>query len=225
MATLSEVSNQTPHSASAATADMKFEVVVIPVADVDRSKAFYTKLGWRFDADFSFDNGFRIVQYTPPGSACSIQFGSKITSAVPGSAEGLYLAVSDIEVARKELVARGIEVSSVFHAEAPGDQFRIDGGGRLSGPVPGHASYQSFAIFHDPDGNTWLLQEVTRRAAGRIDASTTDFASTSDLASALRRAAAAHGQHEARTGQRDENWPDWYAEYLVREQKGTELPQ
>jgi catechol 2,3-dioxygenase-like lactoylglutathione lyase family enzyme len=225
MATLSAVGNETASNTSVAKVDMKFEVVVIPVGDVDRSKAFYTRLGWRFDADFPFDNGFRIVQYTPPGSACSIQFGSKITSAVPGSAEGLYLAVSDIEVARKELVARGIEVSGVFHAEAPGDQFRIDGGGRLSGPVPGHASYQSFAIFHDPDGNTWLLQEVTTRAAGRIDSRTTSFASAGDLANALRRAAAAHGQHEERTGKRDENWPDWYAEYLVREQNGKDLPQ
>jgi catechol 2,3-dioxygenase-like lactoylglutathione lyase family enzyme len=225
MATLSAVGNETASNTSVAKVDMKFEVVVIPVGDVDRSKAFYTRLGWRFDADFPFDNGFRIVQYTPPGSACSIQFGSKITSAVPGSAEGLYLAVSDIEVARKELVARGIEVSGIFHAEAPGNQFRIDGGGRLSGPVPGHASYQSFATFHDPDGNTWLLQEVTKRAAGRIDSGTTNFASVGDLASALRRAAAAHGQHEARTGQRDENWPDWYAEYMVREQNGKDLPQ
>jgi catechol 2,3-dioxygenase-like lactoylglutathione lyase family enzyme len=205
---------------------MKLEVVVIPVSDVDRAKKFYGGLGWRLDADFAFDNGFRVVQFTPPGSGCSLQFGTKIVSAAPGSAHGLYLIVSDIEAARDELVGRGVEVSKVFHAGTPGAQFQPDGtSGRISGPAPDHASYSSFATFSDPDGNGWLLQQVTARLPGRVDAATTTFASASELASALRRAAAAHGQHEARTGQADKNWPDWYAEYMVREQAGKELPQ
>jgi len=207
-------------------ADMKLEAVVIPVSDVDRAKAFYGKLGWRLDADFSFDNGFRAVQFTPPGSGCSVQFGTHITSAAPGSAQGLYLIVSGIEAAREELVARGAKVSEVFHAGTPGAQFQPEGtSGRVGGPAPDHGSYRSFATFSDPDGNAWLLQEVTTRLPGRIDSGETSFASASDLASAFRRAEAAHGQHEKRTGQRDENWPDWYAEYMVAEQAGKELPQ
>jgi catechol 2,3-dioxygenase-like lactoylglutathione lyase family enzyme len=207
--------------------DMKLEALVIPVADVDRAKEFYVKLGWRLDADFPFDNGFRVVQFTPPGSGCSVQFGTQITSAAPGSAQGLYLIVSDIAAARSELVARGIEVSEVFHAGTPGAQFQPDGMvGRVSGPAPNHASYSSFATFLDPDGNGWLFQEITNRLPGRVDPATTSFASASDLASALRRATEAHGEHEKRNGgQRDENWPDWYAEYMVREQAGEELPQ
>jgi catechol 2,3-dioxygenase-like lactoylglutathione lyase family enzyme len=205
--------------------DVRLEVVVIPVSDVDRSKEFYGKLGWRLDADFPFDNGFRVVQFTPPGSGCSIQFGSQITSAAPGSACGLYLIVSDIGHARDELAAGGAEVSEVFHAGAPGAQFQTDGeNNRVSGPAPDHGSYSSFATFSDPDGNGWLLQEITTRLPGRIDARVTAFASAADLASALRRAEAAHGEHEKRTGQRDENWPDWYADYMVREQTGAELP-
>ena len=205
--------------------DMRFEVDVIPVSDADRAKEFYGKLGWRLDADFSFDNGFRVVQFTPPNSGCSIQFGAKMTSAVPGSAQGLYLIVSDLEAARSELIARGAQVSDVFHAGTPGAQFQPDGaGGRVSGPDPGQGSYRSFATFSDPDGNGWLLQEVTKRLPGRIDAAKTAFASTADLASALRRAEAAHGEHEKRTGQRDANWPDWYAAYMVAENAGTELP-
>ena len=208
-------------SASVKNVDLKLEVVVIPVSDVDRAKEFYGKLGWRLDADFPFDNGFRVVQFTPPGSGCSVQFGTKITSAAPGSAQGLYLIVSDIEAARDELAARGVEVSEVFHPGTPGAQFQPDGtSGRVSGPAPDHASYSSFATFSDPDGNGWLLQEITTRLPGRIDAAETAFASTADLASALRRAAAAHGEHEKRTGQRDENWPDWYAAYMVAEQAG-----
>jgi catechol 2,3-dioxygenase-like lactoylglutathione lyase family enzyme len=149
---------------------MKLEVVVIPVSDVDRAKEFYGKLGWRLDADFRFDNGFRVVQFTPPGSGCSVQFGTNITSAAPGSAQGLYLVVSDIEAARDELVARGVEVSDVFHAGTPGAQFQPDGTrGRVSGPAPDHATYGSFATFSDPDGNGWLLQEITTRLPGRID--------------------------------------------------------
>jgi catechol 2,3-dioxygenase-like lactoylglutathione lyase family enzyme len=201
--------------------DMKLEAVVIPVADVERAKQFYGSLGWRLDADFAFDNGFRILQLTPPGSACSVQFGTKVTSAAPGSAQGLYLIVSDVEAARAELAARGVEVSEVFHAGTPGAQFGKDG--RVSGPAPDHATYGSFATFSDPDGNGWLLQEVTARLPGRIDAETA-FASPADLASALRRAEAAHGEHEKRTGQRDADWPRWYAGYMVAEQAGTELP-
>src|SRR5262245_53225915 len=169
--------------------DLKLEVVVIPVSDVDRAKKFYGNLGWRLDADFAFDNGFRVIQFTPPGSGSSIQFGTNITSAVPGSAQGLYLVVSDIAAARDALVARGVKVSVVFHPTAPGAQFQRNGtSGRVSGAAPDHASYGSFATFSDPDGNGWLLQEITTRLPGRIDAAETSFASTADLASALRRA-------------------------------------
>jgi catechol 2,3-dioxygenase-like lactoylglutathione lyase family enzyme len=205
--------------------DLKLEVVVIPVSDADRSKDFYARLGWRLDADFSFDNGFRVVQFTPPGSGSSVQFGTKITSAAPGSAQGLYLIVSDIRAARDELAARGAEIGSVFHPGTPGAQFKPgDGDDRLSGPAPDGQSYSSFATFGDPDGNTWLLQEITTRLPGRVDAAVTSFASVPDLAAALRRAEAAHGEHEKRTGQADKNWPDWYAAYMMAEQAGTELP-
>jgi predicted enzyme related to lactoylglutathione lyase len=209
-----------------ARVDLKLEAIVIPVSDVDRAKNFYATLGWRLDADFSFDNGFRIVQFTPPGSGCSVQFGTNMTTAAPGSAQSLYLVVSDIAAARDELVSRGVEVSGVFHAATPGAQFRRDGmNGRVGGPAPEHATYGSFATFSDPDGNGWLLQEVTTRLPGRIDPATTTFVSAKDLADALRRAEAAHGEHEKRTGQRDANWADWYAEYMVAEQTGTELPK
>jgi catechol 2,3-dioxygenase-like lactoylglutathione lyase family enzyme len=205
-------------ASSARTVDMKLEVVVIPVSDVDRAKRFYGDLGWRLDADFVVGDAFRGVQFTPPGSSCSIHFGIGVTSAVPGSARGLYLVVSDIQSARAELVDRGIDVSEVFHRDGPGKP-------PLSGPDPARRSYFSYATFSDPDGNEWLLQEVTTRLPGRIDSNATSFASASDLASALRRASAAHGEHERRTGgQRDENWPDWYAEYMVAEQAGKELP-
>lgn len=208
-----------------ARVDMKLEAVVIPVADVDRSKEFYEKLGWRLDADFRFDNGLRVIQMTPPGSGCSIQFGTNITTAAPGSAHGMYLVVSDIEAARGELAGRGIKVSEVFHPEIPGAQFQPEGApGRAPGPAPGHATYFSYATFEDPDGNGWLLQEVTTRFPGRVDAAATSFASASDLASAFRRAEAAHGEHEKRTGQRDVNWPEWYAAYMVAEQSGAQLP-
>jgi catechol 2,3-dioxygenase-like lactoylglutathione lyase family enzyme len=205
--------------------DLKLEVVVIPVSDVDRAKAFYGGLGWRLDADFPFDNGVRIVQFTPPGSVASIQFGTGLTSAAPGSAENLYLVVSDVETAREQLVARGAQVSDVFHPGSPGAQFQPDDAiAHLSGPAPDHQSYGSFATFSDPDGNRWLLQEITSRLPGRVDASETIFASASDLAAAMRRAEAAHGEHERRTGQPDANWPEWYAAYMVAEQAGTELP-
>jgi catechol 2,3-dioxygenase-like lactoylglutathione lyase family enzyme len=204
---------------------LKLEAVVIPVSDVDRAKEFYGGLGWRLDADFPFDNGFRVVQFTPPGSASSVQFGTNMTSAAPGSAQGLDLVVSDIEAARGELVRHGAEVSEVFHPGTPGAQFSPDGtSGRVSGRAPDDASYGSFATFKDPDGNSWLLQEVTTRLPGRIDAAATSFGSASELASAMRRAEAAHGEHEKRTGEADANWPDWYAAFMVAEQAGTELP-
>ncbi len=206
--------------------ELKLEAVVIPVSDVDRAKRFYGDLGWRLDADFPFDNGFRVVQFTPPGSGCSVQFGTNITTAPPGSATGLYLIVSDIEQARDGLAALGAEVSEVFHPGTPGAQFQPDGtSGRVSGRAPDNASYSSFATFSDPDGNVWLLQEITERLPGRVDRSDTAYASAADLAAALRRAAAAHGQHEERTGQADPDWPDWYAEYMVRERAGEALPE
>ena len=213
---------------SPAAVDMKFEIVVIPVSDIDRAKEFYQRLGWRLDADFATDDkDFRVVQFTPPGSGCSVIFGKRVTGATPGSSQGLYLIVSDIEAARKDLQDRGIDVSEVFHsngAYAGSDEPFLFGQNRVSGPDPNHGSYRSFASFDDPDGNSWLFQEITTRLPGRVTADTT-YPSVSELSQALRRAAAAHGRHEARTGQADPNWPDWYAEYLVREQSGEELPQ
>lgn len=222
---MTELEEQIFGETKVATVDMKLEVVVIPVADVDRAKEFYGRLGWRLDADFGFDSGFRVVQFTPPGSDSSIQFGTKVTTAAPGSAQSLYLVVSNVEAARNQLIARGAEVSEVFHAGAPGGHFQPDGSsGRLSGPAPDHLSYRSYASFSDPDGNSWLLQEVTTRLPGRVDRAGTAFGSVNELASALRRAAAAHGEHEKRIGQHDDNWPDWYAAYMVAEQSGAKLP-
>ena len=198
--------------------DMKLEVVVLPVADVDRAKAFYQALGWRLDADFPIAPDYRIVQFTPPDSPASIHFGIGMTTAAPGSAQNLLLAVEDIDAARSELTSHGAEVSEVFHGAGQNPDRRVPG------PDPERGSYKSFATFADPDGNTWLLQEVTTRLPGRVAGDTT-YASAGDLSQALRRAAAAHGQHEARTGQADPNWPDWYAEYMVREQAGEELPK
>jgi len=212
----------------AARVDTKLEIVVIPVSDVDRAKEFYTKLGWRLDADFAHEDDFRVVQLTPPGSGCSVIFGKNVTAAAPGSAQGLYLIVSDIAAARAELLGRGVEVSEVFHSDGVytgTDQPYLFGRRRVNGPDPEHRSYRSFASFSDPDGNGWLFQEITTRLPGRIDSAATTFASVNDLASALRRAEAAHGEHEKRTGQRDENWPAWYAEYMMREQTGGELPK
>jgi len=193
MSTLHASPSSEPISgARAKSVDMKFEVVVIPVADVDRSKEFYTKLGWRLDADFPFDNGFRVVQFTPSGSGCSVQFGTKMTSASPGSAQGLYLIVSDVEAARTGLVARGIDVSEVFHPGAPGAQFHVDGSGRISGPAPEHATYNSFAAFRDPDGNGWLFQEITTRLPGR-GLSYLDVATLTEL---LQEAEKHHAEYE-----------------------------
>ncbi|RAZ77428.1 VOC family protein [Mesorhizobium atlanticum] len=201
------------------TIDMKLEAVVIPVSDVDRSKNFYAGLGWRLDADFVVGDTFRVVQFTPPGSPCSIHFGKGLTPAPPGSAKVLYLIVSDIEAAHAELVAHGVAASEVFHRNGPGQP-------AIKGRHPEGRSYSSFVTFSDPDGNGWLLQEITQRLPGRVDAKDTVFTSVTGLAAALRRAAAAHGEHEKRTGgQYDTNWPDWYAAYMVAEQAGTTLPE
>jgi catechol 2,3-dioxygenase-like lactoylglutathione lyase family enzyme len=229
MSTRPVPTKDTSSDAKAGTVDMKFEIVVIPVSNVDRAKEFYAKLGWRLDADYAHENDFRVIQFTPPGSGCSVIFGKNVTAAAPGSSQGLYLIVSDIEAVRAELLRRGVEVSEVFHNEgvyAGTDEPYLFGRVRLSGPDAEHRSYRSFASFKDPDGNGWLFQELTTRLPGRIDSAATTFASANDLASAMRRAAEAHGEHEARTGgQRDENWPDWYAAYMVAEQAGKELPQ
>ncbi len=204
------------------TLDMKLEVVVIPVSDVDRAKNFYAGLGWRLDADFATGDDFRVIQFTPPGSPCSIIFGKGLTLAAPGSAQGLHLIVSDVVAAHAELVARGVDVSEVFH-DARGVFHRGGREGRVSGPDPERRSYASFASFSDPDGNGWLFQEITERLPGRVEDDTT-FTSSNELATALRRAAAAHGEHEKRAGGPDANWPDWYADYIVREQAGKPLP-
>jgi len=199
---------------SVATMDMKLEAIVIPVSDVERAEKFYKKLGWRQDVT---PPGSGVFQFTPHGSACSIQFGKSLTSAVPGSAQRTYLIVSDIEKAREVLITAGIEVSEIFH---------FGPNGPVAGPDPNRQSYSSLASFNDPDGNSWLLQEITTRLPGRIDSGVTSFGSTTDLVSALRRAEAAHGEHEKRTGGvRDANWADWYAEYMAAEQAGAELPQ
>jgi len=210
--------------------DLKLEIVVLPVSDIDRAKEFYGRLGWRLDADYDSGNDFRVLQFTPPGSACSVIFGRNVTAAAPGSSQGLYLIVTDIEAARRHLVAKGVDASEVFHDSAGvyagPDQPYLFGRRRISGRDPEQRSYRSFLSFCDPDGNGWLMQEVTTRLAGRIDSTATSFSSASDLASAFRRAEAAHGEHEKRNGgQRDANWADWYAAYMVAELAGTELPK
>ena len=216
----------TEAAAKTRAVDMKFEIVVIPVSDVDRAKAFYAKLGWRLDADFAGE-GWRVIQFTPPGSPTSVIFGKNVTAATPGSAQGLYLVVSDIEAARNDLLAHGAKVSEIFHGgetHVGADEPFLFGSKRVSGPDPARGSYSSYLSFSDPDGNGWLLQEVTTRLPGRVAGDTT-FGSQTELAAALRRAAAAHGEHEKRNGgQHDANWPDWYAEYIVKEQAGEPLP-
>ncbi|WP_047489530.1 VOC family protein [Terriglobus sp. TAA 43] len=215
---------------SIAKVDMKFEIVVIPVSDIDRAKEFYMKLGWRLDADYDNGTDFRVVQVTPPGSGCSVIFGRNVTAATPGSVEGLYLIVSDVEAARANLLSLGVAVSEVFHGgdnvySGP-DKPYLFGSIRVKGPDPEHRSYRSFASFSDPDGNGWIFQEIVARLPGRIDSTATTFASVNDLTAALRRAEAAHGEHEARNGgKRDENWADWYAVYMAAEQSGAPLPQ
>jgi catechol 2,3-dioxygenase-like lactoylglutathione lyase family enzyme len=206
MTTTQSMTEPATGSPTAPTVDLKLEVVVIPVSDVERAKRFYQDLRWRLDADFAFDSGFRVLQFTPPGSACSIQFGTNITSAAPGSAQGLYCL---------ELAARGIEVSEVFHPVTPGAQFRPSApGGRVGGPAPDHASYRSFATFDDPDGNTWLLQEVTSRLPGRGESSI-DIATMTEL---LREAERGHGAYEATAPKH--HWSDWYAAYIVARERG-----
>jgi catechol 2,3-dioxygenase-like lactoylglutathione lyase family enzyme len=206
--------------------DMKLEIVVIPVSDVDRAKEFYAGLGWRLDADAGNGADYRVIQFTPPGSGCSVIFGTNVTAAAPGSAQGLYLVVSDIAAARADLLGRGVDVSEVFH---PGDEVLgpdepyLFGRRRVAGPDPDHGSYRSLASFNDPDGNGWLFQEITTRLPGRVAGDTT-YRSVNDLAEAIRRAAAAHGKHEERTGEADANWAGWYADYMVREQAGEEVP-
>ena len=208
-----EIRSNEASDTSVSRVDMKFEIVVIPVSDVDRATEFYVGLGWRQDVT---PPGSGIVQLTPTGSSCSVQFGTNRTSAEPGSAQNTFLIVTDIQAAYDYLVGRGVQVSGVFH---------LGPGGPVSGAAPEHASYGSLATFSDPDGNSWLLQEITTRLPGRIDSAATTFGSASDLANAMRRAAMAHGSHEARIGESDENWPDWYATYMVAEQSGKELPQ
>ncbi|HEY7859440.1 MAG TPA: VOC family protein [Candidatus Nanopelagicales bacterium] len=210
----------------AAVVDMKLEVLVIPVSNVDRAREFYSRLGWRLDADVATGDGFRLIQFTPPGSGCSVQFGTNLTSAAPGSLQSTYLIVTDIATVRDSLAETGVEITEVFHCDT-GFACRFGGAaapGRVGGRGPDNGSYSSFASFSDPDGNNWLFQEVTTRLPGRIDPAATTFASAADLSMALRRAAAAHGEHEARTGQADPDWPSWYADYMVREQAGEELP-
>jgi catechol 2,3-dioxygenase-like lactoylglutathione lyase family enzyme len=192
--------------------DMKLEVITIPVTDVERATEFYRKLGWRQDVT---PPGSGIVQFTPPGPACSVQFGSNRTTAAPGSAQNNFLIVTDVQVVHDELLSRGIDVDDVYHLGANGPADGVD---------PEHHSYLSYASFADPDGNRWLFQEVTTRLAGRIDSGETSYGSESDLADAMRRAESAHGEHEKRTGERDEKWPDWYAAYMAAEQSGAELP-
>ena len=197
--------------------DMKLEVYIVPVSDVDRAKQFYERLGWRLDDDVAPLEGLRIVQLTPPGSGTSVTFGTGLTAAAPGSALA-GLTVSDVEAAHRELVGQGIDASDVWH----GPPFPPEA--RQPGVDPERASYGSFCSFTDPEGNLWLVQEVTTRLPGRVDAAGMAFASTADLEGALRRAEAAHGEHEKSTGQRDEDWPAWYASYIVAEQAGTDLP-
>lgn len=208
--------------------DFKFEIAVIPVSDVDRAKTFYANLGWRLDADFAAGGEWRVIQFTPPGSPASVIFGKNVTAAAPGSAKGLYLVVSDIKAARDDLLARGVAVSELFHPDSTvhtgTDEPFLSGSRRVSGPDPERGTYRTYASFGDPDGNGWLLQEITTRLPGRVEHDTT-FVSTADLAAALRRASAAHGEHEKRNGgKHDDNWPDWYADYMIKEQAGKPLP-
>jgi catechol 2,3-dioxygenase-like lactoylglutathione lyase family enzyme len=221
--------SDTTSQESIARVDMKLEIVAISVSDVDRAKEFYTRLAWRLDADYDNGKDFRVIQFTPPGSGCSVIFGKNVTAAAPGSAQGLYLIVADIEAARENLLRSGVKVGEVFHGAndlyAGPDEPYLFGRIRVKGPDPEHRSYRSFASFSDPDGNGWLFQEITTRLPGRIDATATTFASANDLANAFRRAEAAHGEHEKLLGHRDEDWPDWYAAYMIAEQSGKELPK
>ena len=210
-------------NSKASKADVKLEVVVIPVSDVDRAKRFYAALGWRLDIDFAASKQYRVVQLTPPGSVCSIIFGSGITAAAPGSVQGLHLIVSDIESARADMIGRGANVSEPFY-DAGGIFHHVNGEGIVAGLQPQRRSYGTYASFSDPDGNGWFLQEITARLPGRVSSSDVGFTSSTELASALRRASAAHEEHQRRIGRQDANWPDWYAEYIFSEQTGKPLP-
>lgn len=219
-----EATTETP---AARSVSMKLEVVVIPVADVDRAKSFYSNLSWRLDADFAVADDWRVVQFTPPGSGCSVIFGKNVTTAAPGSAKGLYLIVSDIAAARDEMLRRHVAISEVFHGNdvhSGADEPYLFGRLRLRGPDPDHGSYRSYASFSDPDGNGWLLQEITARLPGRVNTGEATFASSPELSAALRRAAVAHGEYEKQIGHRDEGWPDWYAEYMLQERSGQPSP-
>jgi len=222
MATTEVPTSEASHEADAAKLDMKLEVVVLPVSNVDRAAAFYERLGWRKDADLKNADS-RILQFTSPGSSCSIIFGTNLTPAGPGSSQFLHLIVSDIEAARQDLVSHGVDASEVFHDKSGGFN-RFDPRVRASGPDPERRSYASFVVFSDPDRNGWVLQEITQRWPGRIDTNETCYSSVSDLANAMRRAEAAHGEHEKRIGRRDENWADWYAQYMAADQTGQTLP-
>jgi catechol 2,3-dioxygenase-like lactoylglutathione lyase family enzyme len=209
---MSTTEDQSRHAGGPASVDdMKLEVITIPVSDVDRATEFYRSLGWRQDVTPP-----GVVQFTPPGSACSVQFGPNRTAAAPGSAQNTFLIVSEIEATRERLAAAGVAIGEVFHRGPDGP---------VSGPDPEHGSYRSYATLSDPDGNSWLFQEITERLPGRVDQAGTTFATVNDLASAMRRASIAHGEHEKRIGKADANWPDWYAAYMVAEQAGTELPK
>ena len=216
-----EAAVRLPHTG---TVEFKLEVAIVPVSDADRAKQFYASLGWREDADFVFTDDFRVLQFTPPGSEASIIFGTGVTAAAPGSIDRLLLAVEDIDAAREQLLARGAEVSEVFHDAGGGlgGGFHAGTEGRAAGPDPEGRSYGSYASFSDPDGNGWLLQEIGTRLPGRVTGAR--YAGPDDLAEALTRAATAHGEHEARTGEHDAEWPEWYAAYMVAEQTGQELP-
>jgi catechol 2,3-dioxygenase-like lactoylglutathione lyase family enzyme len=223
MTTATASGKSTEGEAGGQSAALKLEVVVIPVSDVGRAREYYGRLGWRVDADVDV-NGFKLVQLTPPGSGCSIQFGTSLTTAAPGSAQNVYLVVSDIEAARQDMLDRGVAVSNVYHEGSLGGRFHQPGAAdRVEGPAPEGKSYSSFASFSDPDGNLWLLQEITTRLPHRVDPEAS-YSSVRDLADALRRAAAAHGEHEKRIGHADPEWPDWYAAYILAESAGTELP-
>jgi catechol 2,3-dioxygenase-like lactoylglutathione lyase family enzyme len=223
---MNEIQTRTLPKAShsgAMPVDMKLEVVVIPVSNVDRAATFYAALGWRMDADIR-QGGNRGLQFTPPGSQASIIFGTGVSPSAPGTAQHLFLVVPDIEAARKELVSKGVEPSGIFHDRTGGYNF-YDPAVRADGPDPQRRSYASFLTFRDPDGNGWLVQEITTRFPGRVDTAGTSFASARDLAGAMRRAAAAHGEHEKRIGAADPDWPDWYAAHMVAEQSGAEPPR
>lgn len=223
MSTVLEDAETAARPAEAEMIDMKLEVIVLPVSDVNRAATFYRQLGWRVDADIATDNGGRILQFTPPGSPCSILIGTGLTPSAPGTAQFIHLIVSDIEAARAELIGKGVDASEVFH-DAAGGYNRFDPAVRASGPDPERRSYASFVTFSDPDGNGWILQEITNRFPGRLDPDVTSFASVRDVADALRRASVAHGEHEKRIGAADPNWADWYAAYIVAEQAGGPLP-